>query len=67
MKKGHSVRKKPWVKDIVVIKSAINLTPWNSKKRLGREKSAGKSWEEGKGQTALRASGHGEDGLNYAK
>ena len=34
---------------------------------MGEKESAGKSWEEGKGQTALRASGHDEDGLNYGK
>ena len=34
---------------------------------MGREKSAGKSWEEGKWETALGASGHDEDGLNYGK
>ena len=34
---------------------------------MGREKSAGKSLGEGKGQTALGASGHDEDGLNHGK
>ena len=59
--------KKSWIKNIIVIKSVNNLTLWNSKKRWGREELAGKSWEEGKGQTALGASRQDEDGLNYGK